>query len=46
MYQITTRTLKGAACGYLFALVMFKYRPVRKLGLLYGAGLGLGMSYS
>jgi len=38
--------LKGAAFGYLFAFVMIKYKPARRLGLFYGAGLGLGMCYS
>ena len=46
LYDIGLRTLKGAAIGLVLGFVFFKGRTTRNFCMYYGAGVGLGMSYS
>jgi Domain of unknown function (DUF543) len=46
LYDIGSRTLKGAAIGLTLGFVFFKGRKTRAFCMYYGAGFGLGMSYS
>ena len=45
IYDLTTRTLKGAAIGLTVGLVFFKGAKTRRFCTYYGAGFGLGLSY-
>ena len=44
--DVGSRVLKGAAIGYLMGLVFFKRSRTRRFMMYYGAGFGLGMSYT
>ena len=46
LYDIGSRTLKGAGIGMLLGFVFFKRGSTRRFCTYYGAGFGLGMSYS
>ena len=46
LYDIGARTLKGAAIGLALGFVFFKSRKTRAFTTYYGAGFGLGMSYT
>jgi len=43
---MTTRTLKGAAAGFVLGHMFFRQKTMRRCSTMYGAGMGLGMSYS
>lgn len=46
VYDIGSRVFKGALVGFTLGLVFFKGRRARKFMTYYGAGFGLGMSYT
>ena len=46
LYTLGARALKGGAFGLGFGLLCFSSRSMRRFSVLYGAGVGLGMSYS
>ena len=46
LYDIGSRTIKGAAIGLVLGFVFFKGKSTRRFCTFYGAGFGLGMSYS
>lgn len=46
VYDIGSRVFKGAIVGFALGLVFFKGRRTRKFMTYYGAGFGLGMSYT
>ncbi len=46
LYQMATRTAKGAAAGFVLGRVFFRPGALRRCSTMYGAGVGLGMSYS
>ena len=46
LYTLGSRAAKGGAVGFFFGLVCFSSARMRKFSTLYGAGFGLGMSYS
>jgi hypothetical protein len=46
VYDIGARVLKGALAGYVVGFVFFRGRRSRRFLTYYGAGFGLGMSYS
>ena len=46
LYDIGSRTIKGAAFGLALGFLFFKGKTTRNFCMYYGAGVGLGMSYS
>ena len=46
IFDIASRTLKSAAIGYVIGFVFFKRGSSRRFCTYYGAGIGLGISYS
>lgn len=46
LYDIGARTIKGAAIGLALGFVFFKSNKTRAVMTYYGAGFGLGMSYT
>ena len=46
LYDIGARTIKGAAIGLALGFVFFKSGKTRAFTTYYGAGFGLGMSYT
>ncbi len=46
LYDIGSRTLKGALTGFTLGLIFFKGYKTRRFCTYYGAGFGLGLSYS
>lgn len=46
LYSLAARTAKGAAVGLVVSSIFFRSKSFRVSGLYYGAGFGLGMSYS
>ena len=45
-YDVTARTVKGASIGFCTSLIFFSSWRTRRLMTCYGAGFGLGMSFS
>ena len=46
VWDLGSRVFKGAAIGYTVGLVFFKAPRARRFFMYYGAGLGIGMSYT
>ena len=46
IYDVTTRTLKGAGIGLALGFIFFKGSKMRRFCTYYGAGFGIGMSYN
>lgn len=46
VYDISYRVLKGGLIGMTVGLLFFKKSTSRKFFTYYGAGFGLGMSYT
>ncbi|TNV75131.1 hypothetical protein FGO68_gene10679 [Halteria grandinella] len=46
IYDVGSRVLTGAFVGFVAGLVFFKRSGSRRFTTYYGAGVGLGMSYS
>ena len=46
LYDIGARTLKGSAIGLALGFLFFKSNKTRAFMTYYGAGFGLGMSYT
>ena len=43
---MAARAIKGGAVGLGVGLILFRTRSMRRSSMFYGAGFGLGMSYS
>ena len=46
IYDVSTRVIKGAVIGGLVGYLFFSGRTFRRFSFYYGAGFGLGASYS
>jgi hypothetical protein len=46
IFDVGSRLVKGALIGYVVGFLFFKKSRSRRFCLYYGAGFGLGMSYS
>ena len=46
LYTMGARAVKGGACGLAVGLLCFSSPKMRRFSVLYGAGFGIGMSYS
>ena len=46
LYTLGARAAKGGACGLFVGMICFSSPRMRRFSTLYGAGFGIGMSYS